>query len=93
VANTGRFCFLVDRSSVARSFLQSFRGWVGGHDFLKNLSVMEEVDIRGPTVMYGDCDRITPRDVLEFLQETPHEGVRVFVVSSVYGDCWEEVTA
>lgn len=101
MANTGRFCILIDYDLEATlrppEVAEILETWVQEHSWLKNL----EWECRpgpyqrgGPSVLLGSIDCLMPGDIREFLYElkAKPEKMRAFVVNSTSGDDWEHVS-
>ncbi len=95
MSNQGKICVLVNDAQEAKRFCDSLTAWVSTHPSLKNLELAWHPvpfgRYRGPVVVYGVCDGVTPENVTLFLKEHKTPGIHLFVVNSTYGDNWEEV--
>lgn len=88
MANTGHFCFLLPPEtrggSSAANFALAWAKYVGSNPSLKNLDANWSY-----RCVSGDCDRLRPSHIEEFLVRYP--GVLAFVIDSDYGDGWEKI--
>jgi hypothetical protein len=102
VANTGYLLLLTDRmkDETWRELREDLEQTVGRSPALKNLEWLPpasfppgEFGSIPPTSWGLRIDRLEPDspEVRSFYQRWKGEGVKVFVISSTYGDAWEEV--
>jgi len=95
MSNTGYFCILISedyRTARYNDLIAKFKKYVESHATLHNLKFGSNENCRKQLIS-GRCDDLTPALMKEFFfqGEIPKD-IRVFVINSIYGESWEEVT-